>query len=120
MKALPSINLKNSSIFSLKLSAFELNTKSLLVKYANNTAKIIAIALDIFSSNLKHDVIIAKEPILTTVVKTPKNIYKTTSTVKNFFNKLLNFSGNIFPDIFKLKSINFCVTFLINTNILTI
>ena len=60
MKALPSINLKNSSIFSLKLSAFELNTKSLLVKYANNTAKIIAIALDIFSSNLKHDVIIHK------------------------------------------------------------
>ena len=100
MKALPSINLKNSSIFSLKLSAFELNTKSLFVKYANNTAKIIAIALDIFSSNLKHDVIIAKAPILTTVVKTPKNIYKTTSTVKNFFNKLLNFSGNIFPDIF--------------------
>ena len=90
MNALPSINLKNSSIFSLKLSAFELNTKSLLVKYANNTAKIIAIALDIFSSNLKHDVIIAKEPILTTVVKTPKNIYKTTSTVKIFFNKLLN------------------------------
>ena len=46
------INLKNSNIFSLKLSAFELNTKSLFVKYANNTAKIIAIALDIFSSNL--------------------------------------------------------------------
>ena len=103
MNALPSINLKNSSIFSLKLSAFELNTKSLFVKYANNTAKIIAIALDIFSSNLKHDVIIAKEPILTTVVKTPKNIYKTTSTLKNFFNKIVNYTRNNIPDIYKLK-----------------
>ena len=49
VNALPNMNLQNSIILSLKESASEWKTKSLLVIYANITANKIAIKFDMFS-----------------------------------------------------------------------
>ena len=72
VKARPKMNLQNSIIFSLKVLAPEWKTKSLFVKYANNTARQIAIAFAVFSFILKTYVKREKAPIFTIVVNTPK------------------------------------------------
>ena len=64
------MNLQNSIIFSLKESASERKTKSLLVIYANITANKIAIKLAVFFSTFYKLFKTKKLPKLTTVVKT--------------------------------------------------